>query len=280
MTWTKLSDDFADDVWTLSDEAFRLHVEGLGWSNRKLSDMSIRKDDLRRFAKHPEAVQELLDTGFWEESGPETYTIRHHASYQRTREQVIAQQARASANGSRGGRPKGSKTQQQSHPLTQNETHGESQLKTQQLLETQTETQQLSYGKTQGDGLKPVPSKNSSLSSDKLCELLADLIESNGSRRPTVTKAWRDSARLLLEKDSRDVGEIERLLKWCQGDDFWKSNILSMPKFRDKYDQLRLKAGAATEPPATSLWDMPPVEPSGLPSTPTGWGAWGQEVTS
>ncbi len=29
MTWTKLSDDFSDDCWTLSDQAFRLHTEGL-----------------------------------------------------------------------------------------------------------------------------------------------------------------------------------------------------------------------------------------------------------
>jgi hypothetical protein len=41
MTWAKLSDDFTDDCWTLSDGAFRLHVEGLVWSNRKLLDLVI-----------------------------------------------------------------------------------------------------------------------------------------------------------------------------------------------------------------------------------------------
>jgi hypothetical protein len=31
MTWTKLSDDFSDDCWELSDAAVRLHMEGLVW---------------------------------------------------------------------------------------------------------------------------------------------------------------------------------------------------------------------------------------------------------
>ncbi len=50
MTWSKLSDDFPDDCWTLLDGAFRLHVEGLCWSNRKLLDCRIPNGHLRRFA--------------------------------------------------------------------------------------------------------------------------------------------------------------------------------------------------------------------------------------
>lgn len=38
MTWTKLGDEFADECWTLTDAAFRLHTEGLLWSNRMLTD--------------------------------------------------------------------------------------------------------------------------------------------------------------------------------------------------------------------------------------------------
>jgi len=105
MTWTKLSDDFADDCWTLSDAAFRVHVEGLTWSNRKLLDLRIPKSDVRRFAKNPEAVAELVEIGWWSDAG-EFYLIRHHANYQRSREDVIKQQAANAANGRRGGRPR------------------------------------------------------------------------------------------------------------------------------------------------------------------------------
>ena len=76
---------------------------------------------------------------------------------------------------------------------------------------------------------------------ERLCFLLAGLVEANGAKRPAVTKAWLDAARLLLEGDGRPFDEAERLLRWCQADPFWRANILSLPKFRDKYDQLRLK---------------------------------------
>jgi hypothetical protein len=38
------------------------------------------------------------------------------------------------------------------------------------------------------------------------------------------------------------VGRAARLIQWAQDDSFWRANILSMPKFRAKYDQLRLQA--------------------------------------
>lgn len=81
----------------------------------------------------------------------------------------------------------------------------------------------------------------------KLCKLLADLVESNGSKRPTIGKTWTDAARLLLEKDNRPLDEAITLIEWCQQDSFWKGNILSMPTFREKYDQLRLKRESAVE---------------------------------
>jgi hypothetical protein len=104
MTWTKLSDDFADDCWSLSAEAFRLHTEGLVWSNRKLLDCRIPESDVRRFARHPQAIDELLAVGWWVADG-DHYVIRHHARYQRERSRVLNQQAVNKANALKGGRP-------------------------------------------------------------------------------------------------------------------------------------------------------------------------------
>lgn len=75
-----------------------------------------------------------------------------------------------------------------------------------------------------------------------LCHLLADLIASNGSRRPRIGRKWVDAERLLLERDGRDRSEAEQLVRWCQADEFWRSNIMSMATFREKYDRLRLQA--------------------------------------
>jgi hypothetical protein len=108
MTWTKLSDDFADDCEELSSDAFRLHVEGLVRSNRKLLNLRIDKDKMLRWVWCPEsaakAVIELLATGWWTEES-DHYLIRHHGMYQRTREQVLKQQEVNQRNGKRGGRP-------------------------------------------------------------------------------------------------------------------------------------------------------------------------------
>jgi len=83
---------------------------------------------------------------------------------------------------------------------------------------------------------------------DRLCEHLADWIERNGSRRPGITKRWRDAARLLLDVDGRTEEQVHRAIDWCQQDEFWRGNILSMPKLREKYDQLPLKAQQQSNP--------------------------------
>ncbi len=74
---------------------------------------------------------------------------------------------------------------------------------------------------------------------ERLCDLLADRIEANGSKRPTITKAWRDSARLLMDRDERTEENITRAIEWCQADEFWRGNVLSMPTLRKQYDRLR-----------------------------------------
>jgi hypothetical protein len=81
---------------------------------------------------------------------------------------------------------------------------------------------------------------------EQICRHLADRIEANGSKRPTVTAKWREAARLLLDRDGRTVEQVTRAIDWCQDDDFWRSNVLSMSKLRDQYDRLRLAAQRAS----------------------------------
>lgn len=86
------------------------------------------------------------------------------------------------------------------------------------------------------------PTVDPSSDAAALCELLADLVEANGSRRPTVSNAWLVEADRMLRLDGRDPAKAERLLRWCQADPFWKGNVLSMSTFRRQYDRLRLRA--------------------------------------
>lgn len=83
----------------------------------------------------------------------------------------------------------------------------------------------------------------------KLTQLLIDKMTENDPnssilRRLTSKRqeVWINECRLLREKDERTPEQIEQIIIFSQGDSFWKANILSMPKLREKFDQLWLKA--------------------------------------
>lgn len=76
---------------------------------------------------------------------------------------------------------------------------------------------------------------------EQLCVLLHDRLIDNGCKVNPVGKLWRNSARLLLDRDKRPLDEALDVLAWSQDDEFWRANIRSMPKFREQYDALRLK---------------------------------------
>lgn len=77
---------------------------------------------------------------------------------------------------------------------------------------------------------------------DRLCGHLVERMVKNGCKRPSITKKWRDSARLLMDSDKRTEEQVHRCIDWAHDDEFWRGKILSMPKLRDQYDQLRLDA--------------------------------------
>ncbi len=91
-----------------------------------------------------------------------------------------------------------------------------------------------------------------------LATLLADLIEANGSRRPSVTTRWVTEMDRLLRLDHRDPVQADQVLRWCQADEFWRSVILSPVKFRAKYDALRLRMTPRHEPQPPSVEPQPP----------------------
>lgn len=96
----------------------------------------------------------------------------------------------------------------------------------------------------------------------RLLDLLDAEIVRNGGKEPRRTKKNLDAARLLLDRDGKTVEQVEAAIRWCQADEFWRSNILSMSKLRERYEQLRLQAsrgyvrGAAPMQRAQGVLDM------------------------
>lgn len=77
---------------------------------------------------------------------------------------------------------------------------------------------------------------------EHLLDYLDAAIASNGAKLPTRTKKNTDAARLLIDKDGHTIDDVKRAIDWATTDEFWRSNILSMSKLREKYDTLRMAA--------------------------------------
>ena len=83
----------------------------------------------------------------------------------------------------------------------------------------------------------------------RLSGLLADLILKNSpknrhlstAKRETSITKWAKDIGKLIRLDNQSEQDIEKVIVWCQKNDFWKSNILSGGKLRKHWDQLSVQ---------------------------------------
>lgn len=108
--------------------------------------------------------------------------------------------------------------------------------------DTETDTSKAPKGafSSDADAIRPDVSQ--------LLDLLDSELRSNGVKKiPKRTKTNIDSMRRLIDVDGYTAEQIARIIRWCQQDAFWKANILSASKLREKYEQLRLRANEERE---------------------------------
>ncbi len=78
-----------------------------------------------------------------------------------------------------------------------------------------------------------------------LTDLLITLIKQNKPDRilggNNYRERWANDIRLTEKKDKRSIDKIREVIKFSQRDLFWKQNILSGGKLRDKFDRLEMK---------------------------------------
>ena len=67
------------------------------------------------------------------------------------------------------------------------------------------------------------------------------------SKKPNFQK-WAKDFDAILRIDKRPLEKVKEVIKWSQEDSFWKANILSPGKLRDKFDQLVVKSNDSSEP--------------------------------
>lgn len=84
---------------------------------------------------------------------------------------------------------------------------------------------------------------------DGLLDLLDLEIQRNGNRPPKRNKTNHDAMRLLLDRDNATEQQIAYVIRWAQNNQFWKANILSAAKLREKFPQLVAKIRSEAERP-------------------------------
>ena len=93
---------------------------------------------------------------------------------------------------------------------------------------------------------KSCDTKNFDKDSDPylLAKLLEHEISKNNPKFPQSEQQrqrWAKDIDLMIRRDKLNADDIAQVIMWCQQNAFWKSNILSGKKLREKYQQLRMK---------------------------------------
>jgi hypothetical protein len=204
MVWTKLDDRYGDDCAPLSDAAFRTHTEALNWTMRRETEGRITTRDLRRFAETAEP-----DTAVAELVEHDFWEDHDSGDGWTILRDIHYQRTKDQIAADREATAERQRRWREKH------------------------------GKKKPSSKPEEPPRPEV---EELCKHLADRIEGNENKRPNITKAWRDAARLLVDEDKHTVDEVRKAIDWCQSNEFWRRHIMSMSKLREKYDTLRMQA--------------------------------------
>jgi hypothetical protein len=82
--------------------------------------------------------------------------------------------------------------------------------------------------------------------------LFSRMLLNNPKAKKPNFESWAKHVGLMLRVEKRTTQEIEDVIEFSQGDDFWKVNILSTSKLREKFDQLYLKMKQQQRPSSSA----------------------------
>lgn len=285
MSWVRVEDSFPRNpkVRPLSDAAFRLHVSALCFCAENLTDGLINETDLpgiwlwggRGRPKVQLLVAELVSHGLWDEDGSQEavekavkqqpnssqiavkkavkWWVHDYTKYNTKKEQVVTTREKEAARQKAWRESKKAPRNAVTNTVTEEPRNG---------VSNGTPYHSIPYHVTTTTSPKPAASDAGRVRAklaeagradvERVCEHLRNRIIANGAtRKPGINERWREAARLMLDKDKLTEEQIHAAIDWCQDDEFWRANILSMSKLREKYEQLRLAAMKKGRKPAS-----------------------------
>ena len=125
--------------------------------------------------------------------------------------------------------------------------HTQNQVQNQNIVSCNSDGQSnkiLVQAKINDSGIKN--KKNFEADSDPylLAKFLENNITENNPKFPkseSQRQRWAKDFDLMIRRDKIDADDIAEVIEWCQRDNFWRSNILSGKKLREKYQQLKMR---------------------------------------
>lgn len=227
MTWVKVDDGLFlnPKIGRASLEALGVYVLSLAYCAHNLTDGEIPVTALHLLRCTDEIAMELDAIGLWEDHADDGFTVHDYLKYNPSRRKVLQERKKTRER----------VTRYRTGPKRKrNAVTTDAPVPVPVPLKESSKEDSLSRGNENGQRPEVLG----------LCQLLADQIAANGSKRPNPQQhSWLAACRLMLDRDERPVDEAERVIRWCQQDEFWKANVMSMPTLRRQYDQLRIKAG-------------------------------------
>lgn len=73
-------------------------------------------------------------------------------------------------------------------------------------------------------------------------QAFGEILKLNPSHKKPNLKKWAEDVRKMREIDKLEYSEMAQVWMWVRNDSFWQTNVLSISKFREKYDQLKMKS--------------------------------------
>jgi hypothetical protein len=270
MTWFRIDDKFGEHPKVRRLAKDRVAAVGL-WTlcgvycADNTSDGFVPAEVVRRHDPRLRLAKRLVEVGLWHESASQDevgFEFHQWSEHQPTREEIELRRKKTAAKVAAWRAKKAAQKADESDEYPDGDRVGNP--------VTSEVTNQVSNPAP--DPTRPVKIEKKTTSSstsaepprddvEQLCQRLHDRITTNGAKA-TITKKWRDEARRLLDIDGRELTKALNLIDWATSNTFWAPNILSMPKFREKYDQLQMQARREWEQRSGSRPQTPGAPPS------------------
>lgn len=246
MPWFRVDDTLATHpkVFRAGNSALGLWVRAGSWAMQQLTDGYVPTPMVSALGGSGADADALVSAGLWSRSSA-GFRFHDWADCQPSRAELDAKREADRTRKAEWRRKKAIRHAVTDAGLTADETR-DSALPIPSHPIPVTTPVDGSVSETSNAGASQVSSEiaeaNSRPEIEHLLDLLDDAVVANGSKRPARNKRNRDAMRLLVDRDGRTVAQVEACIAWCQADGFWRSNILSAVKLREKYDELRLHA--------------------------------------